>query len=197
MDDGRAQRVGKAMKRKTLVFLGHPDQQSFCGAMAERALELDLARGNDVELLRLADLHFSAPVSRRAEDDRAPEPDVLRFRDAIRAADHLVLIFPIWWGGMPGRFKSLLELALTPGFAFQYVPNSIRWRRLLTGKTAELWATMDTPPWFYRTIYRDAGISELRRNTLEFCGVKVTRVRRFGSMRISTQGQRQGWLDSL
>ncbi|MFN7598974.1 MAG: NAD(P)H-dependent oxidoreductase, partial [Cereibacter sp.] len=110
---------------------------------------------------------------------------------------HLVFIFPIWWGGMPGRFKLLLELALTPGFAFQYVPNSSRWRRLLNGKTAELLVTMDTPPWFYRTIYRDAGISELRRNVLDFCGVKVTRVRRFGSMRTSTESRRQGWLAGL
>jgi putative NADPH-quinone reductase len=147
------------MSRRTLVFLGHPDQHSYCGAMAERAVEQALAKGDDVELLRLADLHFSNPVPRRAEDDRRLEPDVARFQEAIRAADHLVFIFPIWWGGMPGRFKLLLELALTPGFAFQYIPNSIRWTRLLNGKTAELLVTMDTPPWFYRTIYRDAGIS--------------------------------------
>ncbi|MCA3448675.1 MAG: NAD(P)H-dependent oxidoreductase [Rhodobacter sp.] len=185
------------MSRRTLVFLGHPDQHSYCGAMAERAVEQALAKGDDVELLRLADLHFSNPVPRRAEDNRRLEPDVARFQEAIRAADHLVFIFPIWWGGMPGRFKLLLELALTPGFAFQYIPNSIRWTRLLNGKTAELLVTMDTPPWFYRTIYRDAGISELRRNILDFCGVKVTRVRRFGSMRISTESRRQGWLAEL
>jgi putative NADPH-quinone reductase len=185
------------MSRRTLVFLGHPDQHSYCGAMAGLAVEQAIAKGGDVEFLRLADLHFSNPVPRRAEDDRSLEPDVARFQEAIRAAGHLVFIFPIWWGGMPGRFKLLLELALTPGFAFQYVPNSIRWRRLLNGKTAELLVTMDTPPWFYRTIYRDAGIIELRCNILEFCGVKVTRVRRFGSMRTSTESQRQGWLAGL
>ena len=185
------------MSRRTLVFLGHPDQHSYCGAMAERAVEQALAKGDDVDLLRLADLHFSNPVPRRAEDERRLEPDVARFQEAIRAADHLVFVFPIWWGGMPGRFKLLLELALTTGFAFQYIPDSIRWKRLLTGKTAELLVTMDTPPWFYRTFYRDAGISELRRNILDFCGVKVTRVRRFGSMRISTESRRQGWLADL
>ncbi len=185
------------MSRKTLIFLGHPALESYCGAMAVRALDRALAMGSEAQLLRLADLQFSVPAEGRADDDLALQPEVARFQNAIRAADHLVFIFPIWWGGMPGRFKSLIELALRPGFAFQYMKNSVHWKRLLTGKTAELLVTMDTPPWYYRTIYRDAGISELRRNILEFCGVKVTRVRRFGSMRVSTEAQREAWLDRV
>lgn len=185
------------MSRKRLVFLGHPDNDSYCGALAGRAAERAAEAGDEVETLRLGDLAFSAPVPRRSGDDQTPEPDVARLQRAIGAADHLVFVFPTWWGGMPGRLKSLLELALTPGFAFRYIAHSTRWTPLLSGKTAELIVTMDTPPWFYRTIYRDAGISVLRRNILDFCGVKVTRIRRFGSMRISTADQRRAWLDSL
>lgn len=185
------------MRQKTLVLLGHPEVESFCSALADRVVASAESRAEEVRRIHLSDLHVPGAVVRPGREDHAPDPVVALVQEAIGAADRIVFVFPIWWGGMPGRFKSLLEQTLTPGFAFRYVPNSTRWTPLLSGKTAELIVTMDTPPWFFRTVYRDAGISELRRNVLEFCGVKVTRVRRFGPMRVSTESQRRAWLDSV
>lgn len=37
--------------------------------------------------------------------------------DAMRAADHLVFIFPLWLGTLPAKFKGYLERVLQPDLA--------------------------------------------------------------------------------
>ena len=39
---------------------------------------------------------------------------------AIRDADHIVFIFPLWLGTMPALLKALLEQLMRPGIAFAY-----------------------------------------------------------------------------
>ncbi len=56
---------------------------------------------------------------------------------------------------------------------------------------------MDTPPWYYRWIYRDAGITQLRATVLEFCGIRPVRVSRLGAVRSSTPAQRERWLQRV
>lgn len=43
------------------------------------------------------------------------EPDLKMAYDAIKEADHLVFIFPLWLGTLPAIFKSFLERVLQPG----------------------------------------------------------------------------------
>ena len=91
---------------------------------------------------------------------------------------------------MPALLKAFLDRALAPGFAFResanpgYVP-------LLTGKTAELLTTMDTPRWVWRWIYGAPGDKAMARAVLGFCGIEVARIARFGPVNRSTLGQRQ------
>ena len=78
------------------------------------------------------------------------EPDLLDAQASITWAQHLVWVYPIWWGGLPALLKGFLDRIFLPGFAFKYRPNSALWDRLLTGRSAELLVTMDSPPWYYR-----------------------------------------------
>ncbi|GEM_PF-6621669 len=51
-------------------------------------------------------------------------------RDAIVAARHVVLVFPLWHGTMPALVKAFLEQVMRPGVALEYREHGFP-RRLL------------------------------------------------------------------
>ncbi|WP_226929277.1 hypothetical protein [Janthinobacterium aquaticum] len=54
--------------------------------------------------------------------------------------------------------------------------------------------TMDTPPWYFRWVYRMPGIHQMRKTTLEFCGIKPVRVATYGPLLGANDDQRARWL---
>ena len=133
------------MARSIVVLLGHPDARSFCGALAERYTEAARDAGHSVHLFRLGELDFD-PVLRQGYRLHQPlEPDLQRIADSIRAADHLVLVYPVWWGGMPALLKGLIDRIFLPGFAFRYREGFALWDKLLGQASAHVIQTLDTP----------------------------------------------------
>ena len=53
---------------------------------------------------------------------------------------------------------------------------------------------MDTPPWYFRWVYRMPGIQQMKKSTLAFCGIRPVRTVAFGPVLGSVAGQRQAWL---
>jgi len=180
--------------RRVLIILGHPNKQSYCAALAQAYKEGALQAGAEVRELVLNDLSFSLNLWHGSERIRELEADVLRAQELITWAQHLVFVYPTWWGTMPALLKGFIDRVFIAGFSFRYRENSLWWDRLLTGRSARLIVTMDAPPWFYRLIYGRPGHQAMKRATLEFCGVKPVRVSSFGSVKRSTLQKRQTWL---
>jgi 1,4-dihydroxy-2-naphthoate polyprenyltransferase len=179
---------------KVLVILGHPRSESLCGAVSA-ALRTSAARaGLEVRQLRLADLEFEPDVTTPDILTQPLEEGLRRAQSLIAWADHLVFVYPNWWGTMPARLKAFLDRVLTPGFAFALDPESGRFVPLLSGRTAEVWVTMDTPRLVHRWLYRAPGDHAMGRATLGFCGVDLVRVTRLGPVHRSDEGTRQRWL---
>lgn len=181
------------MAKKVLVILGHPRSQSLCGALAAQYKAGAEAAGAEVQLLRVSDLDLDWAAPADAEG-AGTHPAVLTVQHSLRWADHIVLVYPNWWGGAPGGLRTMLERALMPGFAFKYHPKGIGWDRLLAGRTGELLVTMDTPPVFHKWLYGAAGDRIMAKRTLDFCGIKPVRTTHFGSVRKSTAETRSAWL---
>lgn len=55
--------------------------------------------------------------------------------------------------------------------------------------------TMDTPAWYNRLIYRQAGHLVMKRNILHFCGIKPVRVTEISQVNSSSEKQRAKWLE--
>lgn len=64
------------------------------------------------------------------------EPDLLAAHDAMRAADHLVFIFPLWHGTLPAIFKGFLERVLQPDLVGS--SKQAKFPKLLKGKSARV-----------------------------------------------------------
>ena len=182
------------MRKRILVILGHPSNHSFCAALAGAYLDTARAAGHEVRELRLGQLDFD-PILREGYRQVQPlEADLVAAQEAISWAQHLVFAYPIWWGGAPALLKGFVDRVFLPGYAFKYRPGKAFPAQLLTGRTAQLLVTMDTPPWYFRWVYRMPGIHQLRKTTLEFCGFKPVRVTTFGPILHSTDAQRTRWL---
>src|SRR5690606_23274407 len=123
------------------------------------------------------------------------EEIIIKAQQDILWADHLVLIYPTWWGSMPALLKGFLDRVFTPGFAFEEIEENQSWEKLLKGKSAQLITTMDTPLWVYRWIYKNPGHNALGEATLQFCGVKPVRTLSFSPVKYSSAEQRQNWLE--
>jgi len=185
------------MKKNILIINGHPDIESLCTALAERyKIGADLS-GADCKLINLTELDFS-PVLKYGYRKRTDfEPDLQNMWDLLSNANHLVFVYPNWWGTYPALFKGFFDRVFLPGFAFEYQEKSPFPKKLLTGKTARIIVTTDTPNWYYSLVYRKPGHNSMKKSILGFCGIKPVKISTFGSVKSSTDVQRKRWLDKV
>jgi putative NADPH-quinone reductase len=115
----------------------------------------------------------------------------------IKNADHLVWIHPVWWGGLPAITKGFIDRLFLPGMAFQYRENSVWWDKLLKGKTAHIITTLDQPGWYYRLFFGRPSVNQLKKSTLEFCGIKPVKVTYIGIVKTADDVQRKKWLQKV
>jgi 1,4-dihydroxy-2-naphthoate octaprenyltransferase len=191
----RASPERRAGPPKVLVILGHPRRGSLCEALADAYAAGAQNAGAEVRRLSLSDLGFEPNVLVPSPRDQPMEPSISDAVSLVAWAEHLVFVFPTWWGTMPACLKGFLDRVLMPGFAFADREDGEGWDKLLVGKTAHLVTTMDTPPWVYRWIYRAPGLNALRRATLGFCGIEPVRSTVFGPVKTASAERRALWIE--
>lgn len=180
--------------KRILLILGTPKHDSFCHAIAEAYSSGARGQGHVVRQLRLGELQFDPILREGFGQQQTLEPDLLEAQRQIHWAEHLVFVYPVWWGGVPALLKGFFDRTFLPGFAFKYRNRSQLWDKLLSGRTADLLVTLDTPPWYFRWIYGAPAHRQMVRTILGFCGIKTRRLTEFAPVRPSSEEQRQGWL---
>lgn len=183
--------------KKILIINGHPNAESFNFGIAESYKNGALASGAQVETIVIADLKFNPNLQFGYQKRTELEPDLLESWEKIKRADHLVWIHPVWWGGLPAITKGFIDRLFLPGMAFQYRENSVWWDKLLKGKTAHIITTLDQPGWYYRLFFGRPSVNQLKKSTLEFCGIKPVKVSYVGIVKGSTEEQRKKWLEKV
>ncbi|OGU21185.1 MAG: NAD(P)H dehydrogenase [Hydrogenophilales bacterium RIFOXYD1_FULL_62_11] len=178
-----------------LIILGHPRTDSFCGALADAYGKGASEAGTEVRRLDLAKLDFDPDVHTPSPNQQAFEDDIRKARALILWAEHLVFVYPTWWGTLPALLKGFLDRVLTPHFAFNTCEGGTGYQGLLGGRSAQLITTMDTPPLIHRLVYRQPGRNAMARATLGFCSIRPVRSLVCGSVKDSSLHQRQRWLE--
>lgn len=157
-----------------LILDGHPDEGRFASHLLD-LYEQSLPASTQVERVAIRDMQFT-PILRYGYAKRTDwEPDIATLAEKIDRCDHLVIGFPMWWGAEPAELKGLLDRLFLPGFAFAYHKDDPWWDRLMEGRSADVIATMDTPPIFLRFAYGNALIKRWKKQVLGFCGFKPVR----------------------
>jgi len=189
------------MPRRILIIIGHPDPEPkrLCRALVASYADGARLAGHEVQLIDVAALDF--PLLRTMEEfERRPLPVMLEAAvEAIRHAEHIVLVFPLWLGTMPALLKAFLEQVMRPGVAFAYseAGGGGFARTLLKGRSARVIVTMGMPASFYRFWYLGHGVAGLRRNILNFVGISPVRETLFGMVDGASAETREKWLTKM
>lgn len=182
------------MSRKVLVINGHPDGNParLCAALAQSYAEGAREAGHAVETISIAELDI--PFLRSQETfEKGSVPDSLAAAaKAVEAAEHVVIVFPLWLGTMPALLKAFLEQVMRPGVAFEYTKSGPK--SLLAGGSARLVVTMGMPAFLYRLYFLSHGVAGLRRSILRFVGFKPVRTTLFGLVTAAKEDKRRKWL---
>lgn len=185
------------MRKNILVINGNPDKDSFSTELA-RAYEKGALKGAaNVNVLHLHDLEFD-PILHNGFKEKMPlEPDLIKAQSLIKQANHLVFVYPVWWGTYPALLKGFIDRTFLPGFAFKGNGKSVYWDKLLTGKTAHIIETFDAPVWFYEDVYKSPAKNSLSVAVLNFCGIKPVEYSAFTPIKGSTSKERDKWLNMV
>ena len=171
-------------KKKITILLGHPDSgDTLSGELATIYEAAAKAAGHDVQLFKLGDMQFDPILHKGYKVIQELEPDLKKLQEAIKWADHFVIIYPNWWSTMPALLKGLFDRMWLPGFAFGYYKTGIMghfnmWRRKMAGKTARVFVLSGTKPIFIWLLFGDY-TNEIKMGILWFVGFK-THVSHFG-----------------
>ena len=102
-----------------VVILCHPDQQSFNATIARTYCDAVRARHRECNIRDLYSLGFD-PVLRASEQPSslafAPSDDVAAELAALKDADVIVFVYPIWFGTPPAMLKGYVERVMGAGF---------------------------------------------------------------------------------
>jgi NAD(P)H dehydrogenase (quinone) len=124
---------------RALVLFAHPCAESFSAALHDVVVDRLTARGWDVDDCDLNAEGFSPVLTegeRRGYHDVGPNiAPVASYVERLRAAQALVLVFPVWNFGYPAILKGFFDRVFLPGVSFRLeggkvVPNLTHIRKL-------------------------------------------------------------------
>lgn len=184
------------MSKRVLILSANPKKDSFTGKLAETYAS-SAKEKHSVKLMHISELEYNLNLSNGFTEQQAMEDSLKTFQAAIEWCEHLVIFTPIWWGSIPAKFKGLIDRTFLPGFAFQYEKGKTIPKKLLKGKTARIFMTLDTPPWYYFLVQGAPAIKQLKTATLKFVGFKSVKNKMIGPIISSTQSARKRWINEV
>ena len=115
---------------RALVLFAHPCPESFSAALHTKVVETLEARGWEVDDCDLNAEGFSPVLTeaeRRGYHDVGPNcAPVNDHVERLRAADALVMVFPVWNFGYPAILKGYLDRVFLPGVSFRLEDGKVK-----------------------------------------------------------------------
>jgi len=158
-----------------LVIAAHPSTKSFNHSVVEAYTSALVERKHRVECRDLYAANFNPVLSARdlaAIGHGKASKDIREEQAAIRQADVVTLISPLWWSGFPAMLKGYLDRVFCEGFAYvirrgEYLPGLAGKKGVIittSGASKEELKSGGTLR-AIRTIY-DVGL-------MQFCGIEM------------------------
>ncbi|MER7049454.1 NAD(P)H oxidoreductase [Streptomyces jumonjinensis] len=159
-----------------LLVLAHPRTDSLTARVAARARDRLAAAGHTVDVLDLHTEGFDPRMTPEDEPDWADRekrysPEARAHMARVEAADVIVVVFPVWWFGLPALLKGWVDRVWNYGFAYG------RSRPRLAGKRIQ-WIGLAG---YSREHFTEGGWDDLidrqlRVGVSRFCGIEDARV---------------------
>lgn len=155
------------------------------------------ASGFGVSRINIGELDFPL-MSTATEFAVPPDEPILSERQKILDADHVVLMFPLWLGGIPAKARGFLEQVARGAFFLDVVSEGSHWpRKMMKGKSIRVVVTMGMPGLIYKT-WMDAGaLKALERGLFGMSGFKPIHHTVIGGIGDGEHDKNAGWLSKM
>ncbi len=183
---------------QTAVIYAHPNPNSFNGAILNQVIKALEDGKHSYDVIDLYKDRFDPVLlfdEKKRRSDMKRDPETAEYRRIVKNADHLIFIYPLWWGGMPAIMKGFIDRVFAAGEAYTYqgkLPKG-----LLKARTASVYYTADAPSWYLRFWRRDADWVTVKDVMLKFCGVRRVKRLLFAGVKDSSEEKRTQWLDRV
>jgi len=183
----------------TLVVYCHPYEGSFCHAILENLENGAKETGKKLDVIDLYKNNFNPVMSGKDllgfVKHQAQDQQAIDYAERLKKADHLILVFPIWWELMPAMMKGFIDKVIFPGQTFEYTKSGLGMTSSLPNlKKTTVITTMNTPKPMYKFVYGNAIKKSLIKGTLKKSGFKNVKWLSFNMVKMKSDEKRQKWL---
>ena len=182
--------------KNILIINAYPYEENFSSKLQEAYKSGTSSAGHDVRETNLRDLHFNLNLEFGYRKFPELEPDIIKLQEDISWANHLVFIYPVWWGTYPALMKGMIDRVFMPGFAFRFSSGQVQ-EKLLAGKSARLLVSMDSSLWTHKYSLGSPGEAALKSGTLEFCGIQPVKISYFAEIRKASDNMIKSWFEQV
>lgn len=180
---------------KHLLVLGHPNPESFCSSLTKELHDHLIAQGDEARIRNLYEIGFNPILS--ADDfsafaDNDTPDDIKIEQEYVKWADHIIFIYPVWWGGMPAILKGYVDRVLSEGFAYEYIGDSSA--GLLKPRKGSVICTTGAPNSVYKNVHNAMDVIS-KEVTFEFVGLVPYKQLYYGAVPSVTDEVRKSYIE--
>ncbi|MDD3876560.1 MAG: NAD(P)H-dependent oxidoreductase [Bacteroidales bacterium] len=184
---------------KTLVIIASHNSTSFNNAIKKRAVEKLKNDGHDIVVRDLYEMNFNPVLTKndfeKLHGNNLPE-EIVREQEYIKWAEKIIVIYPIWWTGMPAILKGYFDRVMLYGFAYKFDNTGLV--KLLKGKEALIFSTSGQPKEHYEAIgMYDAMNKTTDLGIFDFVGINVKKHIYFPSIISANDSTRNEYLNTV
>jgi len=191
----------------TLIVFNHPYGGSFCGAIlaaVERGLKkgghkcrvINLDQDDFDPVMRSKDLLAFVGAGRAGKDALdAIDDQVREYKEHLEWAEHLVMIFPIWWMTTPAMTKGFIDKVIFPAIAYDMKDGRLVSR--LSLRKVTVITTMNTPADVYRDVFGNPLEGSLIKGTFRQIGIENIEWTSLNEVKQVSNEQRETWLEDI
>lgn len=193
---------------KTLIVYNHPHEGSFCSAIRE-AVENGLRNGGHEyriihldqdgfdPVMREKDLKAFVMAGRIGEEGlEGIDPIILKYMKKLQWAEHIVMIFPIWWMTMPAMMKGFIDKVIFPGIVYKMEDGEMI-SMLSKLRQVTVITAMNTPQDIYKEVFGNSIEGSLIKGTFNKIGIHDIRWISLNMVKQSGDEKRWLWLDEI
>lgn len=165
------------MPKTVCIINGHPDPAKghFVEALADAYAHGAGEGDHTVSRIDIARLPIEFLHNAREFGEPPGEP-IISERAKIAAANHVVLLYPLWLGSMPAIDKAFLEQISRGEFLMDASGDANQWPvKKMKGKSVRLIVTMGMPGLAYRLIFGAHSLKAIEQGIFRIVGFNPVR----------------------
>jgi NAD(P)H dehydrogenase (quinone) len=183
------------------VINSHPWDGSFNHAILKTVTESLAKNKHKCSLIDLNKDHFD-PVFKSKElalfgKGKYLDPKVGKYQKLIENSEHLIFIFPIWWGDLPAILRGFFDKVFLKNWAYVQAKSGLLKGKLKNIKSSTLIMTMGSPKIYYYLSVKASVKKNIATRILKMCGIKKTDLIAFCSIENKDNSDRKKGLEKI